>query len=63
MSKIGHYRQTLIIMTAELKTLIHEYNHSDADLVIRELRKSELNSRTEIAQTRYEFIAKATFIN
>ncbi len=46
-----------------MKTLIQEYNHSDADLVIRELRKSELNSRTEIAQTRYEFIAKATFIN
>ena len=35
-----------------MKTRIQEYKHSDAGLAIRELRKSELNSRTEIVQTR-----------
>lgn len=42
-------------MTTELKVLLLEDNQSDADLVIRELRKSELNCITKIVQTRKEF--------
>jgi len=42
-------------MTAELKILLLEDNQSDADLIVRELRKSGLNYITKIVQTRLEF--------
>lgn len=42
-------------MTQELKVLILEDNQTDADLVIRELRKAELNCITKIVQNRVEY--------
>ncbi len=44
-------------MTADLKILILEDNHIDADLIYRQLKKSGLAFTSEIVQTRknYEY--------